>query len=345
MRVVFLTLYPGQAASPRYRVHQFLPRLRALGWQCDVACAVAPEFWERYHAPEHRMRPRDYLFHERQTRRGQLANMDGYDAVFLQKALTTVYWRGMERKLEHVADRLLYDLDDAVHLAAPDQLARMFGWLEQPAQIRRIMAMAKATLAGNRWLQSEAQAAGGRATYFPTVVDTDSFTPAPQPDCAYRLGWIGSPSTAKYLAPIAEPVCESGAECLVVGAGDAPFEAEIAAWRLDEEAAQIARMSVGLMPLPDTDWARGKCGLKALLYMACGRPVIASPVEGVESPVVHGETGFLADTPDEWREAIEALRDPALRQRLGEAGRARVERHFSLDAWAPRMAELIEAAA
>src|SRR5690606_32592383 len=104
---------------------------------------------------------------------GQLKAAQGYDVVFLQKALTTVYWRGMHRLLEPLRHKLVYDIDDAVHLDAPDRLPRAFRWLEVPTQSRKVMAMARVTLAGNVWLAEETRAAGGRPAVFPTVVDTE----------------------------------------------------------------------------------------------------------------------------------------------------------------------------
>jgi len=347
MRVLFLTLYPESAASPRYRVHQFLPHLRAAGVVCDVACAVDPAFWAAYRAPGSRLRPRDYLLHERSRRREQLRDARGYDVVFLQKAITSVYWRGMARLLEPLRERLVYDIDDAVHIAPPDRLPRVLRLFEDTGQARKIMTLARVTLAGNVWLAEEAQAAGGRPAVFPTVVDTEYYTPAPQPEDTYRLGWMGSPGTAPYLKLIETSVRVSGADCLVIGAGpeSVPFPAEQRDWNQEDELEQLHRMSIGLMPMPDTSWTRGKCALKALLYMACGRPATCSAGGAADAIIAHGKNGFLARTEQDWRDALEALRDPALRARLGEAARATVEERYSLKVWAPRLLELLEAAA
>ncbi|MBI1319138.1 MAG: glycosyltransferase [Candidatus Hydrogenedens sp.] len=347
MRVLFLTLYPESAASPRYRVHQYLPGLRAAGHTCDVACAVDPAFWSAYHAPGSALRPRDYLRHERGRRKQQLLAARDYDVVVLQKAITTVSWRGLHRLLEPVQSRLVYDIDDAVHLAAPDRLPKGFCLLEDAEQLRKVMGLARLTIAGNEWLAGEVQRHGGRAEVVPTVVDTDHYTPQPQPDEVYRIGWMGSPATAPYLDLVARPVSESGAACLVVGApaSRVPFPAECRAWSVEEERAQLGRMSVGLMPLPDTPWAQGKCALKALLYMACGRPVVCSAGAAADTIVEHGRTGYLCRTDADWRDAIEALRDPGPRAEMGAAARRAVEERYSLRVWAPRMKEILESIA
>jgi glycosyltransferase involved in cell wall biosynthesis len=241
----------------------------------------------------------------------------------------------------------VYDIDDAVHIAPPDRLPRALRWFEDAGQARKIMARARVTLAGNVWLAEETQAAGGRPAVFPTVVDTNHYFPAPQPDDTYRLGWTGSPGTAPYLKLIEEPMRDSGAACLVIGAGSesVPCLAEQRDWKLEDELEQLHRMSVGLMPMPDTSWTRGKCALKALLYMACGRPAICSAGGAADGLIAQGKNGYLARTEQDWRDAIEALRDPVLRARLGAAARATVEERYSLKVWAPRLRELLEAAA
>ena len=118
--------------------------------------------------------------------------------------------------------------------------------------------------------------------------------------------------------------------------------AETRPWSWEREVADLQSFSVGLMPLIKDEWTRGKCALKALLYMACGIPCLATPYGAVTHIVQHKVNGWLADSPQEWREAIEELRDPSLRQRLGKAARATVIERFSLEGAAPRLAEILE---
>lgn len=334
MKLLILTLYPPTAASARYRVHQFLPALRAAGIACTVACAVGE-------GPSPRAPWRQHLG-EWLRRKKQLQKVYDYDAVFIQKGLTSARIRGVLAGLAGMGERLVYDIDDAVHLAPPDRLPRVLRWLEDEApQAQTLMREARLTLAGNAWLASECTRLGGRPRLFPTVVDTQHLTPQPQPDNVYRLGWMGSPSTAPALESIAAAL--RGETVLSVGSGNVPlsFRPTREAWSLEAERSQLARMSVGLMPLAKDEWSLGKCALKALQYMAMGRPVIATPWGAAAEVVAHGETGFLADSMEQWREAIDQLRDPALRARMGAAARARVEERYSLKLWAPKMVQTI----
>jgi glycosyltransferase involved in cell wall biosynthesis len=339
MNVLFLTLYPPQGASARYRVHQFLPALEQAGIACTVACAVEESLW--------RARPSrawKYHLHEIRRRREQLKTLDDYRLIFVQKGITSAPVRGMLSAVLQRRDRLVYDIDDAVHIAPPDRLPRPLRWLEAPPpQGLTLMKQARLTLAGNHWLEEQARWQGGHPCYMPTVVDTDRFHPAPQPGEEYRLGWMGSPSTAPALALLGGVL--NTQPITLVGAGPVPlpFSAHREPWSMEREVALINSTSVGLMPMEKSAWGLGKCALKALQFMACGRPVIATRWGAAKEVIVDGITGILVDSLPEWRAAIERLRDPAERDRMGRAARAHVEAEFSLKAWAPRMVRYLKA--
>jgi len=123
------------------------------------------------------------------------------------------------------------------------------------------------------------------------------------------------------------------------------WDARVQAWSYETEVAAVRQFAVGLLPQHKDTWTLGKCALKALIYMACGIPCVATPYGAVLDIIRHGENGLFADAPEQWRDALERLRDPELRRRLGEAGRATVESRFSLRVAAPRMLELLREAA
>jgi len=301
-------------------------------------------------------------YHAKETPRRlvQVLGAWRYDVVVLQKAIMTASLRGMDRLLRSRARRLVYDIDDAVHLGPPHPLRGAWRHLEDPEQIRTMMIASDRVLAGNDWLQDVAIGCGGKASLVPTVVDTDRFVPAKTPPKEYCVGWIGGPSTTPHLsvaaaiAPSSEPADRtdrpdpSDFSIRLIGADPkhVPWSrAAVIPWSLETEVAGIQRFSVGIMPLPKDEWSRGKCALKALQYMACGVPCVATPHGAICGIIRDGENGLFADAPQEWRDAIERLRDPGLRQQLGEAGRATVEEAYSLRVGAPRMREELEAVA
>ncbi len=344
MRVLFLTLYPEAGASSRYRVHQFLPYLRAHGLECHVAAPLTAEEYRRLTGAGRSARPFLYHLHETRRRVAQILGARRYDVVFLQKSVMTAYVPWLPSLLRRRSRRLVYDIDDAVFLAPPHPLPPWLRWLEDRGQIGEIMSTSDVVLAGNTWLADRAKQSGAkRVETFPTVVDTDRFVPPTAPPHEFRIGWIGSPSTAANLRIVTEAAntLSGTIPCVALGAGkvDAPWEAR--EWRIESEVSELQRFSVGLMPLDKTEWNLGKCALKVLQYMACGVPCIATPWGAVRDVIQHDVNGLFADNAREWIDAIECLRDPDTRARIAAAGRETVCERYSLASATPRLLELL----
>ncbi len=219
------------------------------------------------------------------------------------------------------------------------------------------MAAATLVTAGNAYLADRARRAGAAwVEIVPTVVDAAAYSPSglDRRTGTPVIGWIGSPSTwDAYMVPMMPLLTgvaqAEAARIRAVGSGiggdDHPVLDRLP-WTEQTEVARIQEMDIGIMPLTDTPWSRGKCGYKLIQYMACGLPVIASPV-GVNCEIVEdGVNGFLAETEAEWQAALtRLLRDPDLRRRMGQAGQAKVEGRYSLQVWGPRVADMLIKAA
>ncbi len=257
----------------------------------------------------------------------------------------------LERFLKWRGCRIVVDYDDAIfhrYDHHPSKLVRaVLG-----RKIERVMQLADLVIVGNKYLADYAYRVGARnVQILPTVVDLQRYPVTYErfDSAVFTIGWIGSPSTAHYLqviAPALAKVFRSGdVRVRLVGSGPIVLPrvpAEIIPWSEDTEVSEIGRFDVGIMPLPDEPWARGKCGLKLIQYMACGLPVVASPV-GVNATIVeHGVNGFLATTVDEWEQTLRTLAaDSTLRRRMGEAGRTKVEREYCLQVTTPRLVRLL----
>jgi hypothetical protein len=185
----------------------------------------------------------------------------------------------------------------------------------------------------------------------PTVVDTDVLCPSLGSDRARSLtiGWIGSPSTWRYvepLIPLLRRVCETeDVKLKIVGSGRGDLDlpaVEFRDWSQRNEVSDLQGFDIGIMPLTDDLWARGKCGYKLLQYMACGTPVVASPV-GVNSIIVeHGRNGYLASTTSQWEGfLVELIRRPERRMEFGRRGRQLVVENYSLSAVGPKLPDII----
>jgi glycosyltransferase involved in cell wall biosynthesis len=250
---------------------------------------------------------------------------------------------------------VLYDFDDAFFHPYDSHSSRFIqGTLA--GKLRPLIEGAAAVCAGNEYLGDYAARLNGATHILPTVVDTDIYRPAREIcERPLTIGWIGSPSTWGYVKPFlplfSTLARERGVRFLAVGAGSAATAESMegisfAPWTEASEIPLVQAMDIGVMPLPDEPWARGKSGYKLIQYMACGLPVIASPV-GVNATIVaDGITGFLATNLSDWRAALDQLIDnPSLRTSMGQAGRARAAESYSLQTHAPRLVEIMKTAA
>jgi glycosyltransferase involved in cell wall biosynthesis len=352
LRLLVLSRYARLGASSRLRILQYLPYLEARG----VEPVVAPFFDDAYVARRN-SGERPLFSGVLASYLGRLKRLRGirrFDLLWVEYEL----WPSLPALFERVLVRsrvpYVVDYDDAIfhrYDGNPRMLVRAF--LRE--KIRAVMRGARTVIAGNAYLASYARDSGAaRIEVLPTVVDLSRYAC----DSVRRreevtIGWIGSGSTARYLELVRRPLeeaCRSGRARVVVLGGQKPslgdLPVEFHRWSEDTEADEISRFDVGIMPLPDTPWERGKCGYKLLQYMACGKPVVASPVGANREIVRHGENGLLASGEEEWAKALVTLRDDEpLRRRLGAAGRATVEERYSLDRAAPRLWALLQEAA
>jgi glycosyltransferase involved in cell wall biosynthesis len=254
--------------------------------------------------------------------------------------------------LRHVP--YVLDFDDAIF----HNYDRHAWWVIRTLWARRIdrlMAGARLVVAGNEYLARRARDAGAPwVEVVPTVVDLDRYvavTGDEAPRQPPRVVWIGSPGTLRYLEGLGPALAElSRRQAFVLrvvgGRLSVPgVVTECLEWTEGGEAAAIANCDVGIMPLTDTPWERGKCGYKLIQYMACGLPVVASPV-GVNAEIVRdGENGFLAPDARAWVDSLGCLlSDAPLRRAMGRKGRERVQERYSLQQVAPRLAALLQVA-
>lgn len=354
LRVLALTHYGQQGASSRMRSWQYFPVMREAGVHVEAQALIDDAtLLDRYKVGSYRLVS---VIKRYVLRVFTLFGRHQYDLLWIEKeALPWVpLWFELIllRRVPYVLD-----FDDAVfHNYDRHRLAvvrRLYG-----LRLDRLMGKAALVVCGNQYLADRAKSAGAqRVELLPTVIDLARY-PAPLwPNSlptheVSTIVWIGSPSTARYLQVLQKPLellaqrvnfmlRIIGAEFHMPG-----VHVECVPWAEATEVASIAACQVGVMPLQDSAWERGKCGYKLIQYMACGLPVVASPV-GVNTQIVEpGVNGFLANSDDEWVSALEQLLTQAqLRQRMGIEGRANVEALYCIQKTGPKMAELLKKAA
>lgn len=353
-RVLFLTKYGRSGPSSRYRVLQYLPSLEARGIGCTVQSLHTDDYLETVYAG---CRKSPWYWIVRLLARAQaVARGSHYDAVFVQKELAPYLPPVLELLLSAMRVKVIYDLDDAIWLRyreSPNQIVRTALGRKIPFALRRSAVV----LAGNAHLAKYALRFNRSTVLFPTVVDTARYpardgAPGGAGTAGDRMpvvGWIGSPETVRFLTERSDVLRavarEVPFELHVIGAAGVVvpgLDVRCVPWSEETEASELAQCDIGIMPLPASAWAKGKCGLKLLQYLASGMPVISSPDGGADLIVEHGVTGYVARSDEEWRVHLVSLLDnPELRKLMGREGRGRVERSFSLATWAPRMADVI----
>jgi len=348
IKVLGLALYGPLAASTRYRLGQYVAGLSKVGIDLRLTTLLGDDYLRRRFTGGGL--PIGAMIHDGAERLRLLSRAGEYDLAVLYCELFPFMPAWMERAL--IRKPYIYDMDDAFYLRyrlGRKRIARsMLG-----DKFDGVMAGAAAVTAGNRVLADYARRHNQSVTQLPTVVDTARYIPMlGRQNDVLTIGWIGSPSTASYLPQLVAPLAALGAETalnFVVIGGKAPAIPNVnvieVEWNESTEVELINTFDVGVMPLPEDDWARGKCAFKLIQYMACGVPVVAAPV-GANADVVNADSGLLASTTEEWIQALRVLRDDrTLRQRMGEAGRQRVVEHYSLTTALPKLAAVIRRAA
>lgn len=352
IRVLVLTRYGRLGASSRLRSYQYLPFMREHGIELEIAPLLDDDYVrDLYSGKGRRMLGilGAYLGRVRRLLRART-----FDLVWIEKELFPMLPAWGEGLLGILGIPYMVDYDDAIfhnYDLHPSRIVRSC----LGTKIDQVMKWAAVVIVGNDYLGERARHAGAkRVENLPTVVDLNRYQVVPKPQGApFTIGWIGSPATAKYIRliqPALSEVCRDGKACVVlVGSGPvelADVPVAVLPWSEDSEVASIQGFDVGIMPLPDEPWERGKCGYKLIQYMACGRPVIASPVGVNQQIVEHGVNGFLASGTTDWVKALNELRDNVtLREAMGRAGRSKVEKQYCVQVTAPRLVEIVRDAA
>jgi glycosyltransferase involved in cell wall biosynthesis len=351
VRILALPRQSRTGASTRYRFLQYLPHLEQQGFRVDVV----PFFDDAYLRERYRTGSRS-LFRAipaYMARLFRLLQGNAYDLIWVEKETFPWLPWALEAALLPRHIPLVADYDDA-EFHRYDQHPSTAVRRALGRKIDAVMARASLVLAGNEFIARRAESSGAtRVAILPTVVELANYPASRVRDSRpFTIGWIGTPITSPFLRlarPALQDFCRRhDARVLLIGSGavDLGIPVEVRPWSEATEVQDLAEFDVGMMPLDDTPFSRGKCGLKLLQSMACWQPVVGTPV-GVNAQIIrHGTNGFHARTCAEWLQALETLyQDKALRERFGNAGRQMVEARYSVDAVVPALcAELHRAA-
>lgn len=355
MKVLFLTKYDSLAANTRYRCLQFMPYLNSAGMECEVSPLLNDSYLKhKFRTGQVNLFTVISAFLKRFVKLFQLKK---YDVVVLHYELFPYLPPFFEEILDFFKINYIYDFDDAI-FHQYDQHPNPFIRYLLSRKIRSVIRHSKCVLAGNKYLANYAKYSSPNIKIIPTVVNPDYYRlgrkeypmKTVSTDRPFTIGWIGAPSTVVYIREIENALrlfcLNHNARVVLVGSG--PIELPgvpltIVDWNEHTELDELKSFDVGIMPLRNDSWSRGKCGFKLLQYMACGLPVIASPV-GVNKEIVsEGVSGFLPETDEQWVSALSKLyEDPTLRSEMGEQGLTKVSRDYSIVKYGPQVADIFK---
>ena len=341
-RILFVTPYPaGRAASQRFRFEQFMPALDAAGIAHDSDSFWDEEAWRVLYVPGQQWAKAFGLLRGVIGRFLLLFTLAKYDVVFVHREAAPLGPPLFEWIVAKLFDKpLIYDFDDAIWLPNASEVNPGLDALRMHGKVADICSWSRRVLCGNSYLADYASRYADDVVVFPTVLDTGRHEPQQNNNEPVVIGWTGSHSTVSYIEPIV-PALEALAERVafrfrLIADREPDFAVpnlEFVRWRKETEIEDLAAIDIGVMPIPDTEWARGKCGLKILQYMAMGMPSVSSPV-GVNRDIVDdGVDGYLAVSTEDWVERLAALAaDTRARREMGSRAREKAVAGYSVAA-------------
>ncbi len=342
--------------SQRYRIEQWEPLLRASGVEITYRPFESAELNQVLYQPGRLTTKLRHVTAALARRARDVGDARDFDAVYVLREAALLGPPVFERMLARSGTPFVFDFDDAVFERYVSPANGYLSYLKFPGKTRTVCRLAAHVMAGNEYLADYARKVNPNVTVVPTTVDTARYTVAPRPPNEVPVvGWTGSYSTLQHLLTLSGALRRLservrfrlrviGAPGAAAGAsGLEGVDVEWLPWRPETEVEDLRPLDVGVMPLPEDRWSKGKCGMKALQYMGLAIPAVCSPV-GVNSEIVRdGENGMLAATEGEWVEKLGLLLgDAALRERLGRAGRATVETRYSAAVVAPLVHTVLE---
>lgn len=353
MKILFLVPYPtDQSPSQRFRFEQYLIMLEGAGYHIHTQSFLPAGSWKVFYSSGHHLQKLILLIAGFTRRVYQLIQCKDYHYIFIHREAAPLGPPVFEWAIAKIfRKKIIYDFDDAIWLTDKTGEPTWERFIRCRSKVAKICRWSHKVSCGNPYLARYARQFNANVVINPTTIDTinqhnpalfdKSFLKSKNQITGRVIGWTGSHSTLKYLENLYPVLFKLFGlhpnVCLLVIADQPPaFELKnllFKKWSKETEVADLMLADIGIMPLPDDEWAKGKCGFKALQYLALQIPCVASPVGVNPAMVKTGETGFLAASRDEWLACLDALiQDEGLRGKMGVAGRKLVEKNYSVAA-------------
>ncbi|MFN8276698.1 MAG: glycosyltransferase family 4 protein [Chitinophagales bacterium] len=353
-RILFIAHHrKDRSPSQRFRFEQYFAALEQAGFECVLSPLMNAEEDKAFYAKGNFLGKLGVFVAAIRKRWADVQRARLFGVVFIQREAFMTGSVFFERQLKKSGAKLVFDFDDSIWIDNVSEGNKMFAFLKDASKTGTIIGLCDTVFAGNAYLAEYAAAYNKNIEIIPTTIDTQEYQRQAVPaNEKIVLGWSGSVTTIQHFEhalPFLKLIKEKYGDRIaikVIGDGNYRNEAlgiQGLPWKKEDELKELSTFDIGIMPLPDDKWAKGKCGLKGLQYMALGIPTIMSPVGVNQEIIQHGVNGFLASETAGWVKAIEQLiEDAELRRRVGEAGRQTVEQKYSVNAWKARYVALME---
>lgn len=352
-RVLFVGMHRlDRSPSQRYRFEQYFEYLESNGIECELSYLISEKDDKVLYSPGNYL-GKLLIFIKSWVKRSKDVNRaDKFDYVFIQRESFMTATTYFEKRFAKSKAKIIFDFDDSIWLEDKNDANSKLSFLKNPAKTAKIIALCDTVVAGNNYLADYAKQYNKNVIIIPTTIDTDWYKPkASKNDTAIvTIGWSGSFTTIKHFESaidvLEEIKTKYGKKVSFKVIGDSNFRNDTLNiigqdWQSKTELEDLQSFDIGIMPLPNSEWTKGKCGLKGLQYMGLAIPTIMSPV-GVNTEIIeHGKNGYLASTKQEWVDCLSLLIESSkLRTAIGAAGRKTVEEKFSVKANQEKYLEL-----
>lgn len=344
-KILFIAAHrPDRSPSQRYRFEQYFPFLEANGYTCHLSYIIDEDADALFYKPGNLFRKFLITLRSFMKRMQDLKRANEFDIIFVQRESFMTGSSYFEKKFSRSKAKLVFDFDDSIWLLDTSNANKKWAWLKSEKKTGEIISVSDLVFAGNNYLANYARQFNRNTVVIPTTIDTEKFKRSKPYTDNQRvcIGWSGSITTIKhfeqalsFLKKIKE---KYGDKVFFKVMGDQTYfnkdlNIQGIAWESASEVGVLESFDIGIMPLPDDEWVKGKCGLKGLSYMAVEVPTVMSAL-GVNTEIItDGVNGFLAKTDEEWVEKLSLLIDSyELRKQLGEKGRKTVVEKYSLEA-------------
>lgn len=357
MKILFISPVPVEGAGCRFRIYQYFPHLRKHNIKVNLSPFLFSSYFKIVYKPGKFFSKIIYFFLGTIKRFYDLLRALGYDIIYIYRESYPIGPPVFEYILHFIGKSIICDFDDAIFLPNTSNVNWFLSLLRPRPNIDKIIRLSNCVVVGNDYLKEYALKFHKNVFVLPTVVDTNKYVPATENKYKTNenvvIGWIGSHTTQSYIKafiPVFRKLRGKNKNILlkIVG-GDFTSAEDLAdniiihKWFLQKELKELQSFDIGIMPMPDNNWTKGKCGFKAILYMSAGVPAVCSKVGANCEIVQDGVNGFLASNEEEWIKKLSILiENPSLRTNIALRGRKTVEEKYSVKVNAPKFSEILQ---